>query len=299
MNLFRKLHDKLFLKQWNVGVIKGDIAEMIRSKKFNYEVKWLQLSDKKQFFADPFIVHANKDGSLLILVEDFTDEDGYGKISVIERRPDNAYDISIALDTKDHLSYPQVFEHEGRIFVIPESASAHKVDCYEFDPATKKISFVQNLVDFPLVDATMLKYHGKYWLFGTLPKPEDLTSLVIYYADNLFGPYKPHSRNTVKYSISGTRPAGAFFEVDGNLYRPAQNCSEYYGKTIVINKVEKLDEHEYSESFFMEIRPEKLQDYNYCVHTLNAKNGFIIIDGLKRHFMPAYKLGSFIRKLST
>jgi hypothetical protein len=42
--------------------------------------------------------------------------------------------------------------------------------------------------------------------------------------------------------------AGALLEVDGNLLRPAQKCSLYYGRTIRLSEVAVLTSDTYAEN---------------------------------------------------
>ena len=53
-NIFIKVLNKLFLKQWIIGVIRGDINELIRNKTFNPVVHWMKLNTFNHFRADPF-----------------------------------------------------------------------------------------------------------------------------------------------------------------------------------------------------------------------------------------------------
>jgi hypothetical protein len=52
------------------------------------------------------------------------------------------------------------------------------------------------------------------------------------HADTITGPWIPHARWPVKIDIRGARPAGMMFNLDGRLFRPAQDCAETYGAGI-------------------------------------------------------------------
>lgn len=237
--------------------------------------------------ADPFPIRS-ENGGVSILFEDFALNDFYGKIFVVTL--DKNYEKvtqKLLLDTKSHLSYPFTFDEDHKIFVFPESSHSGRLSCYEYDPANRSFSFIQEILKLPLLDSTILKHNGKYWLFGTLKGVDSNKKLYLYFSDNLFGPYTPHPRNPVKNSVTDSRPAGKFIEVDGALYRPAQNCQKEYGESITINKVKVLNESDFEEEPYMVISPDTLnlkKDKIFTMHTINVIDDFIVVDGLKWTF---------------
>ena len=66
--LFSTYIDKLFFKKWTIGLGRGSIENMIREKKFDAEIQWIDLETNKRFIADPFFL-PEKDG-LKLLLED-------------------------------------------------------------------------------------------------------------------------------------------------------------------------------------------------------------------------------------
>ena len=90
-----------------------------------------------------------------------------------------------------------------------------------------------------------------------------------------------------------SRPAGNFIEVDDNIYRPTQNCSNFYGESLVINKVNVLNEDIFKEEPYMTISiNEKNLNNNriHTIHTINVLDDIIAIDGQKWTFSPANQL---------
>ncbi len=115
---------------------------------------------------------------------------------------------------------------------------------------------------------------------------------------NLLGPYIPHPGNPVKRGIDGTRPAGNFIEVDGNIYRPAQNCRKQYGDSMTVNKIIELDENKVVEEPYFTITINKKNRNNRgmkTIHTINEMNGFIVVDGIKWTFAPLLQFKTFLR----
>lgn len=296
MGFIKKYSDKLFLKQWGIGLSRGNLADIIRQKKFDLSFQWLTLEDKSVSYADPFIFKTD-DGRINILFESVNSRSLDGKISLMicNELFDPILEKTI-LDTKDHLSYPFIFKENGINYVFPENAFSGSLSCYAFDSVKRIFTGKREIIDLPLLDATILKRDGKYWLFATMLGDALNSDLHIFYSDSLFGPYTPHAGNPVKQQLDGTRPAGNFIEVDGQVYRPAQNCSNYYGESITINRIKTLTEKEFAEEAHMIIEPNKNDEFNYGIHTINAVDDIIIVDGQKSYFQPVQQLN---RKLKS
>ena len=94
---------------------------------------WRELpDDRSRFYADPFPIE--RDGRMFLFVEDFAHAAGYGVISVVEFDANGPVGTPRpVLDTGSHLSYPFVFEHEGRVWMVPESGAAGTIDLYRAD----------------------------------------------------------------------------------------------------------------------------------------------------------------------
>lgn len=286
---FIKYKEKLYLKHWVIGLCRGDIRDIIGSKTFCQDIKWLQFNSIDHFLADPFLSWSN-DGHLNIFLEDFSLDDFYGKISLLTV-DNNFRKISqkMLLDTGSHLSYPFIYKENDKIYVFPESSHSGKLDCYEYNAVQGSLNFVVEILKLPLLDSTILFYKDKYWLFGTLNGKDSNSKLYIYFSDRLLGPYTPHPGNPVKDSINGSRPAGNFFQVDGVLYRPSQNCEKEYGESITINKINILNEICFDEEPHMQISPNMLHRLKHKVltmHTINVLDEIIVVDGLKWTFSP-------------
>jgi hypothetical protein len=298
MNIFYKIADKLFIKQWNIGLARISMEELIHKKNYNPDYRWIPIHNTKRFFADPFIFK-NGDGHINVIYEDYSLDDQYGKISLTtvdeNFRPIHTKEM---LDTRSHLSYPNVFLENGKTFIIPESSKSGHVTCYEYDFVNKKLTNAKNIIkNLPLLDSTILTHNNKYWLFATKRGENSNSKLYIYYADHMSGPYIPHAANPVKNSLNGSRPAGNFMKVNGEIYRPSQNCADYYGKSVTINRVTVLNEREFKEEAVVEIGPPKKSGFNYGIHTINVIDDVIVIDALKRIFMPVEQVKIFFKKM--
>ena len=287
-----KYLSKFFIQQWTIGIAKADMREIVRAKNFNPDIKWLAVGEKHKFYADPFLLKRD-DGGYSILLEDYSFNDEYGKLSVIDYTENASLNTSkVILDTKSHLSYPFIFRENGKYYVFPEAAQSGKLSCYEYDAEKRELSFVQDVINLPLLDSTIVKYKNKYWLFGTLLGADADSKLHIFYADQLLGPYTAHQGNPVKSGIDSARPAGNIMEIDGVLYRPAQNSTYTYGGSMVLNKITVLSEKEFVEEFYMILQVDKKNNCNrgmHAMHTINYIEDTIVVDGTRWVFSPALK----------
>ena len=286
--------------QWNIGFARYNIKEVINDKRKDLKFNWLPLHKNINSFADPFIFRS-ADNKLNVIYEEFSmiDQKKHGKIilSVLSENFVPQLNNQI-LVSNTHISYPSVFIENNITYIIPETSKKRKVSCYQYDEINKSLINEKVLINnLPLLDSTIFKYEEKYWLFATLANsPFDNSRLYIYYADSLFGTYIPHLKNPVKVGLNGTIPAGNLFMIDGEIYRPAQNCEDYYGKSLTINKITKLNEYEFSEETSLEITAEKDGLFNEGLHTINILDDIIVVDGIKMIFKPLKKWQLFIQK---
>ena len=297
---------KLFFKQWIIGICKDNIDTILKNKNFDADIKWLKTKSLEKFYADPFLVNS-KENNIKILFEEYKFNEEYGKISLLTLNNNfKKINSKTLLDTQVHLSYPFVFVDNDKIYIFPESAQNGKLSCYEYDEINERINFIKDIFHIPLLDATILKYNNKYWIFGTLGSNNSNYSLNIYYSDNLFGPYNAHEGNPVKTGLDGIRPAGNFIQNSGNIFRPTQNCKNKYGESITINKLMLLNEKEFSEELYMKVEINNANKCNkgiHSIHTFNIKNELIVIDGQRWVFSPIkqlkkYRKGKLINKIA-
>jgi hypothetical protein len=295
-----KVTGKLYFKRYVIGICKDQIENIIRNKTFDPEIKWLPLRSFRKFQADPFIVSL-EDESINIVLEEFAYKDHYARIALLTLdKSFGKIGYKNLLDTKSHISYPFVFSENDKIYLFPEAKRSGKLSCYEFHPEPANLSFVKHVLEVPLVDATIIKHNDSYWIFGSSFREDKKYELFVYFSDNLLGPYTAHSANPVKVGFDGIRSAGAFFVVDGCIYRPTQNCEIEYGDSITINKVTQLNKANIIEEPYMKISISRNNSHNrklHTIHTINIKGDFIVVDGKYWTFSPFYKLFVYLRDL--
>lgn len=128
------------------------------------------------------------------------------------------------------------------------------------------------------VDPTLVFHDGRWNLFFT-QKDQPSVKLYRYVADDLRGPYEAHPLNPVKVDCAGARMAGAFFEWNDQLIRPAQECIRYYGTAVCLNRVEVFDNLHYEETQIDKIQPITTSKFKKGLHTINGNEQVTVIDG--------------------
>lgn len=205
--------------------------------------------DGKRFYADPFPV--DHDGTTYLFVEEFPYTTERGIISVLTIGADGKHSEPYpVLDTGSHLSYPQVFHHDGDWWMLPEAAESGGLDLYRAERFPDRWQKVSRLIDQPLHDATLHHDGDTWWLFAATQAFASSTwcALRVYHAPSLHGPWQPVSTTVEKIDVRSSRPAGPLLKSGNGLWRPAQNCEENYGFGLTWNKLDTLTTAAFSET---------------------------------------------------
>jgi hypothetical protein len=250
---------------------------------FRPPISWLHPPQLGKYLADPFAVA--RDRRVYILCEEFDYSQNKGRIVGIELTDWHESTLPrVAIELPVHVSYPYLLERSGRVYCVPETSRAHEIALYEAEKLPDRWIRVATLVrNFPGSDSTVFHYQGRWWLACT---NKEKFSLFIWHAQDLYGPWRPHSCNPVKTDIRSSRSAGTPFIHGSYLYRPAQDCSRTYGGRIVINRVTKLTPTEFEEQPAAVIEPYVDGPYPEGVHTVAAVGDVTIIDGKRRRLIP-------------
>jgi hypothetical protein len=186
------------------------------------------------------------------------------------------------MDSPFHLSYPFIIRDGNDIFFVPEHAGARNISAFRLNHAGKADCKVTILPHSELIDATILKWNGKYWLFAVDDSRSKNTDLHVYFAECRDGPWRAHPLNPVKTDVRSSRPAGTPFVHEGKLYRPSQDCSRHYGSATVINEVLILTESDCEERPVSCVQPWRGSKYPYGLHTVSDAGQFTLIDGAQK-----------------
>jgi hypothetical protein len=272
---------------WNVGFVEHSAEDMLRQARLR-DVAWLPSPRSYRFIADPFPLSGLSGTSLL--VEDFEYvKSCKGIISRVCIHSDSGQArICPVINARWHLSYPCVFQANGKVYCIPESYEAGGCDLYGLDDRNEFVLVRRLLHDIAVVDPTVFWYAGRWWLFCTILGSGDNNKLYAYHATEPESEWRPHALNPLKCDVTSARPAGVPFVADGALYRPAQNCSVTYGGAVTLNHVVELSPERFEEVTVHQIEPEQPGPYPDGFHTLNALGKRCVVDGKARVFDPTW-----------
>jgi len=197
------------------------------------------------FCADPFLLEY---GGASWLFYESIDKCGKGFIGCFKFDNGRWCDIGSVLAEPWHLSYPQVFVENGKVYMIPESCDFGKGDVclYEATDFPRGWKKVAKLIDRPFADSTVLKHDGHWYMACyTIPPNE---SAELWHAPLLIGPWSRHPMwDKINQSNRLRRCGGSFIVEDGKLYRIAQDCNGMYGKRLFKVEVCELSPSAYKE----------------------------------------------------
>lgn len=287
----RGIRSLLQSDHWNIGIVERPIREFLDPAMPRPPVRWLQRPRAGEFVADPFGLW--REGRLTVLCEHLDYRDGVGRIAALEplepAEPLNRVPVQIGPVPPVHLSYPFIFEHDGRLLCIPETSAAREVAVYALERFPDRWRKLATLIeDRAVVDATVFRHGGYWWLAAAADGPQASVGadLHLWFAEDPLGPWRAHPGNPVKIDVRSSRPAGAPFVVDGVLYRPSQDSSLTYGARVVINRIDVLTPTRFAEEPVAFVEPDPAGPYPDGLHTLSAVGDITVIDGKRLAFSP-------------
>lgn len=219
-------------------------------------------------YADPFLVEHG--GAVHLFCEEVPRGARLGRISHVELGRPGAVPTPV-MRAPHHLSYPFLLEDQGQLLMVPETASAGRVELWRATRFPDEWTLDHVLMeDVALADATLLRHEGRWWLFGTVAAPGAslLDELYLFLADELRGPWTPHPANPVVSDVRCARPAGPLLRQGGMLVRPAQDGGRRYGGALVLREITTLTPERYAERALDRLGPEEVPGargvHHYC-----------------------------------
>ncbi|TJW73340.1 MAG: hypothetical protein E5V92_32465, partial [Mesorhizobium sp.] len=243
---------------------------------------WSVLPDPgDHFYADPFPFWWQD--RPFVFVEDYPHATGKAVISVA------AFDSSgvpetprVVLEEAHHLSYPQVFERDGVIWMLPEASAGGRLTLYRASGFPDRWVPETVLVEGEISDATLFDHEGMLWLFATDRDGHGSTSdtLVVFSAPALTGPWRPHPANPILIDHRMARPGGAFVRNrEDRVLLPVQDGTQGYGGGLGLSELLELNRHAVRLSAPRPI--DAAGDWPYPkIHTLNRAGRIEVIDGI-------------------
>jgi hypothetical protein len=283
--LFRWARSVLFYEHWMVGIIDQPIANALNWTQAP-PIRWVASFDKNYYFADPFPWPGSSD---TIICERYDTAQRHGHIVALKLNEKDGGirdEVNIDLPIKGHLSFPFLFVHEGTVYAMPESCAANRLEIFRCqEPSGVWVSHAVVLENHAVADAVLFERSGLFWISYTDVTQDPHDNLNLLYAPTLTGPWQPHPANPVRRGRESSRNGGAIFEIDGELYRPAQDCSHVYGGGLRIMKITTLTQTAYEEQEVTHIEPSS-PTYPDGFHTLQSWGEKCLVDGMRLTFSP-------------
>jgi len=240
-----------------------------------------------RFLADPFLI--KKGESHFCFVEDYSYETEKGHISVYEITKDKCIEIGPALEEDFHLSYPFIFEHEGNLFMCPETHEIDEIRLYKCIKFPNEWKFEKTLMkNISAVDTNIFYKDNKWWMLTNLSTSgigyHD-SELHIFSNDNLLSEeWLSHPSNPVIFDSLCGRNGGLILE-NGKYFRVYQkqgfnSLGDSFGVTFGVAEIKKIDNECYEENYEFEVLPQFFKKI-VGTHTYNYSEGLMVIDFVK------------------
>lgn len=279
---------------YGIAVLDELAVEFTHSRIFK-PAHWLQIPASRGFIADPFF-WPGRPG--IILCETYYHHTGLGELTAL------TVDAGVIAGSEpmpfgvhSHLSYPSTWLEDGRVFCLPEMAASRRQVLFELRAGAPPEALCVINEGAGMADPTLMRVGGLYWIAYTDTDIGDYDNLCLLYAERLEGPWRPHVNNPVKIDARSCRPGGTPFWVDGQLFRPAQDCSREYGGALVVNRVEVCTPDDYREQPAATLLPDPHSPFPDGLHTLSFGNGGAVIDGKRISYHPAILTQKILRRL--
>lgn len=272
---------------WNIAI--ADYSDDFIPR----NIKWLKHSYKDRWFADPFII-SETENTYTILVEEMILANNKGRIARLTVTKDECKLLSneTILELPSHLSYPHPIQIDGDIYIYPENGASGHTKYYKYGKALSEAGLLSEL---PLSDATIFKNGEGYYMFYTIGESCNGNILHVSFSKEPLSNYQ--SEQTITFESNIARRAGHFFEYNGEIISPAQDCNGGYGIGISIQRCEINDGH----VSMKEIKriPPASKYYSNGFHTFNVFGNKVVIDGYRykhKYFHKFYKIIRLLNK---
>jgi hypothetical protein len=270
-NIIKSFSDE----RWNIGFISNDMDSVMNCDPIH--VNWVKHHYKDSWFADPFILDVT-DKHIIVLVEEWYKPIGHGRISklVIDKNTYELMDLQVVLQLDTHLSFPVIERREDGIYIYPENGEAGNLSIYRYNVENNLCEKVGVICDDAVEDAMCTEQFGKKLMFATHRENPNGNVLSIYGWNDQIQKYIEKEKSYFGENVA--RMAGNFFEYNGKIIRPTQECNIQYGHAVTLQEVSYTN----GKWSFNEIR--RIYSVNkklpVGMHTFNMYKGVIITDAL-------------------
>lgn len=290
MPLLKRIYRQIVSQSWHLGFVNEGLNGIFKDDSLS--ISWVKSHYTDWWFADPFILDVTDD-YIFLLVEEFRYKYPKGRIAklTIDRKSLEITNLKIILEEDTHLSFPNILRRDGKIYVYPENANGGKLNLYEYDEANEKLVFVQTICDDVIWDSCITELFGKKQMFTA---HRDDYHLDIYAWDDAASRFL--LSESIESKEKNSRMAGQFFEYQGKIYCPFQNCEKTYGGHIDLKKVTLSEDGKFSITKVKELHSPH-HKYKEGLHTLNEYKGIVVIDVKGFNFYTGRVVARFAKRI--
>ena len=247
--------------------------------------------------ADPFIISNN--GKTYVFAElgtKYYEDRGYSFGSIGYKRIGVKYPTfwHKCIKNKTHMSFPNVFEHNGTFYMIPETYRSNSIFLFKAISFPKKWEEIKTILEGPFVDTSIFKIDNRVFLLTYRLKCRPFRSELYEMVGDSF---VLHS--SIPDRNSDLRLAGQVRVIDNTVYVYTQDCSQSYGKGIILNQLD-ISEKEHSFKKIENIDCMEFDDFHtkrrLGLHTINFCGEYCCID-VMYHYRSPYALFRKILRL--
>ncbi len=289
----RPLHELLLEDYWTVGFrfYQGEEDSVLggQGKKAFSFLK----ADARYWYADPFLFE--KDGRTFLFVEMFDNKTELGCIGCSEFIDGCFQKPAVVLREAFHLSYPFVFEEDGRILMMPETSGDGCIQLYECTHFPDQWQKQKVLVRRPGAVDTVLT--GSCLITSVVDSAAQKTTHLEFYDY----PSGRKIETETRFEPDQTsRGAGRVFLHGGEPIRPSQNgTGGEYGRGVFFNQIIRLGE-DYAERRIASLTPDELETGRIKatgLHTYARNDSIEVVDIKSQRFNIRRLLWILAKKL--
>ncbi|HET7365772.1 MAG TPA: hypothetical protein VFJ70_19540 [Burkholderiales bacterium] len=240
-------------ERWGISVIPG---------KWNGPRPWRAVTvrmPRGRYWADPFVY--SRGGRTFCYVEDLDQRTHRGHITALEVIGTRVVEVGVALREPFHLSFPFLFEHQGELYMCPETSAAREVRVYRAVEFPLRWQLAQVLMrGVSAADPLIFEKGGRWWLLANIDEAETgdhCSELYLFSADSpLSTNWIAHPQNPLLIDSIGGRNGGLIFDGE-KRYRLGQSQGyDRYGESLRVYEITQLSPERYAEQCVAKIKPD-------------------------------------------
>ena len=273
------IHSRFFSESYGVCYRAKRESTLLDDKKTPFKALKNPI---KGWVADPFLIEY--EGTTYVFVENYGYLSHRGTIAYAKITENGPSRWKTVIREKYHMSYPYLVKYGDDVYMIPETSEIGELCVYKAVSFPNKWEKMKVLRDCEkIADTTFFEYQQKlYALTYDVADLQNPKWKLLDVNDSKNDRVLPND------DIDKKRPAGCFFKIGEQTYRPAQNCEKMYGEALVFYKC-NAEGMDYSEELIQEVRPEDIfVDQRIKgikgLHTYNFTENYEVIDIQYRRF---------------